>query len=352
MKLRGFRIDLAELEKEILKGNPELTMVSVQIQQDSLVAFVAPGTVDCTKVKERISQDVPAHSIPAKIIALEKLPMNTNGKIDHTQIALLSPLAVAPRKDALKVTQQQRMSRSKLDDDDKLIGTPYLSKALILAVSKLWMEVLSLKSPQADEITFLKQEVTGMRDLQMSLWAYTYLDLLSVLLTQLHRRIINEIAGAKVSLLDVFQNPTIVKQVALIGKVLESNASVYTPPAWTPRSSPLLAASSSRTSVSDYSLDYPNGHMAIVGLAGRTPGANNIQAFWDILMEQRDGISDSGSSPKHSMDAGERFVPRYGLLNNVGAFDAKFWGLSESEACNLDPQVTICACLVQIVSTC
>ena len=92
--------------------------------------------------------------------------------------------------------------------------------------------------------------------------------------------------------------------------------------------------------------------MAIVGLAGLTPGANNVREFWDILMEQREGISDSRSSPTDSKDIGERFVPRYGLLNNIGAFDAKFWGLSESEACNLDPQVFRRACLVQIVSTC
>ena len=108
---------------------------------------------------------------------------------------------------------------------------------------------------------------------------------------------INEVPGAKVSLLDVFRNPTIVKQAALIGKVLESNANVLTPPAWTLVLSPSLVASTKRTSVSDYSLDYHNGRMAIVGLAGRFPGANDIQGFWDILMEQRGGISDSGTSP-------------------------------------------------------
>ena len=153
MKLRGFRIDLAELEKEILRGNSELTMVSVHIEQDSMVAFVAPGNVDCAKVKERISQDVPAHSVPARIVALEKLPMNANGKIDHNQIALLSPLAVTPRKGALKVTSQQRMSRRKLDE---VVGTPYPSKALKSAITKLWMEVLSLKNPIAEDITFFE----------------------------------------------------------------------------------------------------------------------------------------------------------------------------------------------------
>ena len=152
MKLRGFRIDLAELEKEILNGNPDLTMVSVQVQQDSLVAFVAPGTVDCAKVKERISQDVPAHSVPARIIALEELPMNTNGKIDHTQIALLSPVTISPRKGALRAAPHQLMSQSKPLNAESLIGSSHPSKGLLSAVSKLWMEVLSLKNPPADKL--------------------------------------------------------------------------------------------------------------------------------------------------------------------------------------------------------
>ena len=120
------------------------------------MAFVAPGTVDCTKVKERISQDVPAHSIPAKIIALEELPMNTNGKIDHTQIALLSPLTVGPRNGALRATPQQLMSQGKPLNEDNFLGNLYPSKALISAVSKLWMEVLTLKKPPADKVTFFE----------------------------------------------------------------------------------------------------------------------------------------------------------------------------------------------------
>ena len=149
----------------------------------------------------------------------------------------------------------------------------------------------------------------------------------------------SEIAGVKVSLLDIFQHPTIAKQTSLIGSVFNSNASVYTPPAWTPRSSPRLSASSKATSVSEDSLDYPGGRMAVVGLAGRVPAANDIQGFWEILMKQREGISSSGSSPTEPTGVGERFVPRYGLLDDVAAFEAKSWGMSESEARNLDPQV-------------
>ena len=154
--LCGFRIDLAELEKEIMKCNPELTMVSVQIQQDSLVAFVAPVSVDFAKVKKRISQYVPAYSVPAQIVALETLPMNPNGKMDHNQVALLSSLTVSSPKSSKSAAPQQRRISKKLDGDERVNRIPVASKALDLAVSKLWMEILSLNTPPAADLTFFE----------------------------------------------------------------------------------------------------------------------------------------------------------------------------------------------------
>ena len=81
--------------------------------------------------------------------------------------------------------------------------------------------------------------------------------------------------------------------------------------------------------------------MASVGLAGRVPAANDVKGLWDILTNQREGLSGSESSSMEPMSVEERFVPRYGLLDDVGAFDATYWGLSESEARNLDPQVIV-----------
>ena len=161
VKLRGFRIDLAELEKGILKTNPEILMISVQIHEDSLVAFVVPSSIDCTIVKERISKDVPAFSVPTKIIALDELPMNSNGKIDHSQVALLNPLAESKQSIAGSVTSQQLGRVSRLANNDKRTRTPISDSAVHSAISKLWMTILALKSPPADDVTFF--EVGGHR---------------------------------------------------------------------------------------------------------------------------------------------------------------------------------------------
>lgn len=57
-------------------------------------------------------------------------------------------------------------------------------------------------------------------------------------------------------------------------------------------------------------------------------------------MEQREGLSDGTPPSKAPMGNGEKFIPRWGSLDEVGAFDAKRWGMSESEARSLDPQVS------------
>jgi len=86
IKLRGFRIDLAEVEKSILDYSPEVLTASVQIDGDSLVAFVVPATVDCGLIRERLAKDIPQYSVPRHIFPVSSLPLNANGKVDHSKV--------------------------------------------------------------------------------------------------------------------------------------------------------------------------------------------------------------------------------------------------------------------------
>jgi acyl transferase domain-containing protein/acyl carrier protein len=84
--------------------------------------------------------------------------------------------------------------------------------------------------------------------------------------------------------------------------------------------------------------------IAVVGMAGRFPGANNLDEFWRNL---RDGIESitcftkeeleaAGVDPAH-LDAPE-YVRAGGALENVEMFDAAFFGFSPREAEIMDPQ--------------
>jgi len=87
------------------------------------------------------------------------------------------------------------------------------------------------------------------------------------------------------------------------------------------------------------------GGIAIIGMAGRFPGARNVEEFWRNLREGKETIRVfSGEELKASEPDFEaiRQDPSYvrarGVLENIEHFDAKFFGFSPKEASVLDPQ--------------
>lgn len=84
--------------------------------------------------------------------------------------------------------------------------------------------------------------------------------------------------------------------------------------------------------------------IAIVGMAGRFPGANNVDEFWNNL---RDGVeSISFFSDEELRESGvdgslisrPDYVKAYGLLRDVDLFAAGFFSLRGQEAEIMDPQ--------------
>src|SRR4051794_31421509 len=58
----------------------------------------------------------------------------------------------------------------------------------------------------------------------------------------------------------------------------------------------------------------PGPRFAIVGYAARFPGAQDADAYWDVLREGRDAISDV---PKDRWDADEFFDPEPGVPGKI-----------------------------------
>ncbi len=88
--------------------------------------------------------------------------------------------------------------------------------------------------------------------------------------------------------------------------------------------------------------------VAIIGLAGRFPGARNVEEFWENLVEGRETLSffsDGELDPAASEEMAARAQPNYvrsrGILEDVEMFDAAFFGINPSEAEILDPQQRI-----------
>jgi amino acid adenylation domain-containing protein len=83
--------------------------------------------------------------------------------------------------------------------------------------------------------------------------------------------------------------------------------------------------------------------IAIIGMAGRFPGAANVRAFWENILAGTDSISHFSRAELESRDrATKEYGPDYvgarGILDDVDLFDPEFFGLSPREAELLDPQ--------------
>lgn len=90
------------------------------------------------------------------------------------------------------------------------------------------------------------------------------------------------------------------------------------------------------------------GRLAIVGMAGRGPGGDNVDEFWDVIMSQQDLCQEV---PKDRFDVDDFYCPqhergdqrckmttRYGcFMDKPGHFDSRFFHISPREAMLMDP---------------
>jgi len=85
--------------------------------------------------------------------------------------------------------------------------------------------------------------------------------------------------------------------------------------------------------------------IAVIGMAGRFPGAEDIQTFWDNLLAGHESISffsdeellDAGVDP--ALLAKPNYVKAKGVFPGIDSFDADFFHYTPRDAATLDPQV-------------
>src|SRR5258707_1713719 len=83
--------------------------------------------------------------------------------------------------------------------------------------------------------------------------------------------------------------------------------------------------------------------VAIIGLAGRFPGAGNPSEFWENLKNGVESIShfsveelEVRDAPRQARDP--NYIRARGVLNDADLFDAGFFGIYPQKAKLMDPQ--------------
>ncbi|HEY2116419.1 MAG TPA: amino acid adenylation domain-containing protein, partial [Candidatus Angelobacter sp.] len=102
VKVRGYRIELAEIEAALL-GCSGVGQAAVIVREDRkgekrLVAYVVPATgrsLNAAELRESLARKLPNYMVPAFITVLSSLPLNSNGKLDRK--ALPTPEFIGSR---------------------------------------------------------------------------------------------------------------------------------------------------------------------------------------------------------------------------------------------------------------
>lgn len=94
------------------------------------------------------------------------------------------------------------------------------------------------------------------------------------------------------------------------------------------------------------SSDANSDPVAVIGMAGRFPGAGDIDRFWQMLQDGEETIKfftpeELDSSIPDTLRRDSSYVAARGVISDVEMFDAGFFGISPREAELMDPQQRI-----------
>ena len=94
VKLRGFRIEIEEIEAQVLKSTTAVRQVAVVVKEIAgemrLIAYLVPRSITTpiaeSDLRHQLAAALPEYMVPAHFIMLDTLPLNNNGKLDRSRL--------------------------------------------------------------------------------------------------------------------------------------------------------------------------------------------------------------------------------------------------------------------------
>lgn len=291
VKVRGFRIELGEVEAQLEKlalVNSALVTTHKVAGSQQLVGYVKAQhdtktdqrDILVADIKMALGKQLPDYMVPSFIILVDEWPLTANGKMDKN--ALPHPG---------DVVRNEVFVSAKNDIEKTLMA--------------IWCELLELEKVSTNSNFF---EMGGN-------------SLLSITL----QKVIQERLDLEVELTDIFEYPTIHSLSQFLSDDCAAEEEALPP-------------KSART------VELGNTDIAVIGMAGRFPGADNVDKFWENIRSGEESIqffSDeelkaAGVDPLVLQDP--HYVKSMDVLDNIADFDAKHFDFTPREAELLDPQ--------------
>jgi bacitracin synthase 3 len=150
VKVRGFRIELNEIEQALLK-HPGIDMAAVLCKEDGggqkyLAAYVAsPRSIPVVELSQWTQRSLPYYMTPDVIRVMRKLPLNLNGKVDSGALAKLPDFeratdahsASGPTQLALAALCRAILQRGEVGANDNLFSLGANSLRVMELVSRI-----------------------------------------------------------------------------------------------------------------------------------------------------------------------------------------------------------------------
>lgn len=289
VKIRGHRIELMEIE-EVLTQHEQVqdsAVVAHQLagEEKRLIAFVVPKAdlkIDVQGLRAFLKERLPDFMVPGSVVFLAKLPLNSNGKLDRKAlpVAEVDPLTGPSHQAHIYVAPRNALEKK---------------------LAEIWARVLRVERVGVDQNFFdLGGHSLGLISVHSELREKLQID---------------------VSVLDLFRLPTI----ASLTNHLTSTDNTRT------RVSGDGAGSTAKETA-----------IAIIAMAGRFPGARNVEEFWQNLKNGVESVSFFSdrelSGVPEALRNDRNFVRAGAVLEDADYFDADFFGFRRREAETTDPQ--------------
>lgn len=281
VKIRGHRIELDEIISTILKfsESKNAAVKIFEISGDQFLCAYITSDESINRLRDNLKKHLPQYMVPNFIVKLPSIPLSPSGKIDVRKLSLPD------------------FSRPALNTEYASPETPNQQ-----AILQIWASFLMIKDIGIDDNFF---DLGGT-----SLMAVKVLNE------------INQFSKRRLTIADIFQLTTIRQLATFISHVENTKEPLENIP--------------------QYKQNL-NSDIAIISMTGRFPGAENVDEFWNNLLENKNSIATFSNNEAHKSVTSEQlndpnFVKAYGELPGFASFDYKFFGLSALAAELMDPQ--------------